>query len=1044
MKKILDSLFSMQLTLVLLLMFAISAGVATFIENDFGTTAAKIAIYNATWFEILLLVLTVNLCGSLIENKMWQKKKYTLFLFHISFIIILVGSGITRYYGYEGMMHIREGSASDQFTSNKTYISALFNKEGQSFVKRKSVLLAGNDRQKPGFSLDTDVSSIDIKMLDFVPNAAMVLTKVPDGEPIISMMVVSEMGNESVVLRQNESMTRGNSSISFDDEAAENAIQINLENGKLFISAPSKLVLMNMAAQKSDTIAAGQKVEFVAMQLYAFGGNRIVLRQFEESASLRPVPSNQQNQGNGMDAMLLEVSTDEQTSEVVVWGKKGIIGDFKPLEINGETIKLSYGSIPIQLPFAIKLNKFILDRYPGSNSPSSYASEVTLLDEANNYELDFRIYMNHILNYKGYRFYQSSYDTDELGTVLSVNHDGLGTIVSYIGYALMALGMVLSLVSRKTRFRKVLNMISKTREKRTSLLSSLLFIGLIVPSIAFSQAETTQVNGVEVSVVDKDHADEFGHLIVLSTNGRLEPMNTLSNKILRKFTGKSSFEGLNSDQVFIGIFSDPATWQTVPLIKIKNADLRKLLNINGKYASFSDFFNFDQRNSYKLGAYVDEAHQKKTMDQTKFDKEVIKADEKVNIFYMVYSGNFLSLFPTSYTAKAQWYNPNDKVEGLSREDSLFVTNVISMYVESLSAAYVDGNYTTADDMVNAINMYQLKYASEVLPTEQKTNIEILSNKANIFERLFKFYGLFGILFLLILFLNLVSPKFKIGLLQKTIIGFLLIAFIFQTLGLAARWYIAGHAPLSNGYESMIFLSWAVMLAGFLLARRSNIALAATTVLASLILFVAHLNWMNPEVTNLVPVLKSVWLTIHVAIIVSSYGFLGLGMVLGLFNLLLMIFQNKKNLESFNLTIKEISLTSEATLTIGLYMISIGTFLGGVWANESWGRYWGWDPKETWALVTILVYAFIIHLNFIPGVVGRYLFNALSVVGFSSVLMTYFGVNYYLSGLHSYAAGDPVPIPMFVYYTIAGLALILILAYINNFKMGQLIKKGKRV
>jgi len=195
--------------------------------------------------------------------------------------------------------------------------------------------------------------------------------------------------------------------------------------------------------------------------------------------------------------------------------------------------------------------------------------------------------------------------------------------------------------------------------------------------------------------------------------------------------------------------------------------------------------------------------------------------------------------------------------------------------------------------------------------------------------------------------------------------------------------------------------------------------------------------MNPEVTNLVPVLKSIWLTIHVAIITSSYGFLGLGAILGLFNLMLMIFQNKKNLHSFDLTIKEISLTSEATMTIGLYMLTIGTFLGAVWANESWGRYWGWDPKETWALVTVLVYAVIIHLNFIPGVMGRYLFNTLSVLGFSSVLMTYFGVNYYLSGLHSYAAGDPVPVPTFVYYTIFILIVILVLAFIKQSKMNKL-------
>ncbi len=907
----------MQLTVVLLMLFALAAGVATFIENDFGTIAAKVAVYSATWFEILLMFLTINLCGSLVVNRIWQRKKYAQFLFHIAFIVMLIGSTITRYYGFEGMMHIREGSTSNKMISNKTYISAVFTKDGQDLVKRKSVLLAGNSKQRPGFSINTTNRSIDIKTLKYTPS----------------------------------------------------------------------------------------------------------------------------NKGNKMDALVLEVATGNKAVEVVVHGNKGVVGDFKPVEVDGEVIKLSYGSKFISLPFGIRLNDFILDTYAGTKSPSSYASEVTLIDEKNNHQFDFRIFMNHILNYKGYRFYQSFYDQDELGTILSVNHDGLGTIISYIGYALMTLGMVLALISRKTRFRKVLKMISETRKKRTGILSSMILIGLIVPTMTYSQPQ--QVNGVRVNVVDKDHANEFGKLIVLSTNGRLEPMNTFSNKILRKLSGKSTLEGLNSDQVFIGIISQPELWQNVPMIKVNNKDLRDLLNIRGKYASFSDFFNFGQRNSYRLAKYVDDAFKKKSMNQTKFDKEVIKADEKVNIFYLLYSGNFLRFFPSSYDPKAQWYNPNDKVEGISREDSLFIKNVISMYAEALMAAYQDDNFNPASRMVNAISKYQKKYAVELLPAEQKTSIEILSNKADVFERLFKFYGLFGILFLLIIFLNLVFPKFKIGILRNVIIGILLISFIFQTLGLAARWYISGHAPLSNGYESMIFLSWATMLAGFLLARRSAIALAATTVLASLILFVAHLNWMNPEVTNLVPVLKSIWLTIHVAVIISSYGFLGLGMVLGLFNLLLMIFQNKKNLESFNLTIKEISLTSEATMTIGLYMIAIGTFLGGVWANESWGRYWGWDPKETWALVTVLVYAVIVHLNFIPGLVGRYFFNAMSVVGFSSVLMTYFGVNYYLSGLHSYAAGDPVPIPDFVYYTIAALVVILILAYINNSKMNQLMNKEKR-
>ena len=115
------------------------------------------------------------------------------------------------------------------------------------------------------------------------------------------------------------------------------------------------------------------------------------------------------------------------------------------------------------------------------------------------------------------------------------------------------------------------------------------------------------------------------------------------------------------------------------------------------------------------------------------------------------------------------------------------------------------------------------------------------------------------------------------------------------------------------------------------------------------------------------------------------------------------------------------------------MLTIGTFLGGVWANESWGRYWGWDPKETWALVSVLVYVFILHMRLIPALAGFYIFNLASLIGIWSIIMTYFGVNYYLSGLHSYAAGDPMPIPSFVYYLIG---LTIVTAILAKFKFNR--------
>jgi cytochrome c-type biogenesis protein CcsB len=941
---------------------------------------------------------------------------------------------------FEGMMHIREGQASSQIVSANSYISASYDNGSVVFKNQQKVLMSGYRMQAPDFTLKTTDGDFSIQTEAFIPNASLVISPVNNGQPIVSLFSMTQFGRQTMVLKDGEIKSLGDFNIGLN-ALNSNPIDLNLyvENDSILISATDTIFITSMGSEVSGFIAPGTSAIFQPMQLYVIGENRIVLRSFEPSGDLRPVSADgHMQQGSGIDAVILKIKHNNTETQSYALGSRGLVGDKHSVEIDGKTLQLSYGAIPYGIPFEIKLNKFILDRYPGSKSPSSYASEVTLIDREKGEEFDYRIFMNHILNYRGYRFYQSSYDTDEKGTVLSVNHDGLGTIISYIGYALMTLGMILALMMKKTRFRYILNRITETRKKKLKMLSAILLLVAMMPLQGLVAQEKLVINGIAVDVIDEDHAARFGELIVLGPNNRLEPMNTLTGKFLRKFNGKSTFEGLTSDQVFLGIVSDLPTWQAIPLFKIGNKTLRDQLGIRGKYASFQDFFNFSQQNSYILSEAVNQAHQKKSMDQSKYDKEVISADEKVNIFYLIYTYNYMKLFPKTTDPAGQWFAPEDQVTGMPENDSNFVKNVIPMYAEILQNASISGDYASADEMVLAIDMYQQKYAADILPSERKQSIEILNNKLEIFEKLYKYYGMLGLLFLFVLFGNLVSPKFKIGIIKNVIIVILAGLFVFQTFGIGARWYISGHAPLSNGYESMIFIAWATMLGGFLLMRRSTIALAATTVLASLTLFVAHLNWMNPEVTNLVPVLKSVWLTIHVAIITSSYGFLGMGMILGLFNLFLMIFQNKSNLERFNLTIREISFTAEATITIGLYMLTIGTFLGGVWANESWGRYWGWDPKETWALVTILVYAFIIHLNFIPGVMGRYIFNALAVVGFSSVLMTYFGVNYYLSGLHSYAAGDPVPIPVFVYYTIAILAVVLIFAYINNFKMKTLM------
>lgn len=1029
----------MQLTVVLLLMFAISIAIATFIENDYGSAASKVAVYNAVWFEIMLVFLAINLVGSLIVHNVWKRKKYVTFFMHLSFVVILIGAAITRYIGYEGMMHIREGESTSIMLSDNTYITAKWKNNGEEQVATHKVLLSGFGIKASPFEIETGSESVVVKAVGFVPNAAAAVTPIENGEPVVSIFALTNIGRQTLMLREGDQEQLENLTISFGELEGKRGLSLSIKDGSLFFTATDTVFLTGMNSQTSDTIPANVMTPFLSMQFYNIGNLRLVLRSFEMSGGIVPVPTSGADEGSGLDAVVLKVTHNMLEENVIVWGKRGLIG--KEARVKGfdrGELLLSFGSRAVELPFKLKLNKFILDRYPGSNSPSSYASEITLIDEERSISYNFRIFMNNILTHRGYRFYQSSYDSDEKGTILSVNHDAPGTAITYIGYAMMTLAMILMLITRRTRLKYLLKAITETRLKKSKLISALLLFLLIPATSLFAQhMPAGTLKNAPLNVVDKDHAAKFGRLTVLGAGGRLEPMNTLNSKVLRKISGKSTFRGMNPDQAMLGIMSEAQQWQHVPVIKVKNKEIRRLLNIEGSYAAYADFFDLNSQHSYKLSNHVNQAYRKNPFDQSQFDKDIVSIDEKLNILYTALSGGYLKLFPDINNPAEKWYLPGEPIANFPEADSNFVKNIIPVYLESLAEANKTGDYSQVNEFVDAIGTFQRKFAGEIIASEKKMNVEILYNKVEIFERLYKYYGMFGMIFLIILFFNLVNPRLKIGIAKNLIIGILFLFFVFQTLGLAARWYVSGHAPLSNGYESMIYIGWATMFAGFLFVRKSSIALAATSVLASLTLFVAHLNWMNPEITNLVPVLKSVWLTIHVGVITASYGFMGLVMIMGIFNLLLMIFQNKKNFATFHLTIKEITLTIELSMTIGLYLLTIGSFLGGIWANESWGRYWGWDPKETWSLVTILVYTIILHLGYIPGIMGRYLFNAFSVIGFSSVMMTYFGVNYYLAGLHSYAGGDPVPVPTFVYYTLAILFIILLMAFVNNQKMKPL-------
>ena len=372
-----------------------------------------------------------------------------------------------------------------------------------------------------------------------------------------------------------------------------------------------------------------------------------------------------------------------------------------------------------------------------------------------------------------------------------------------------------------------------------------------------------------------------------------------------------------------------------------------------------------------------------------------------------------------------------------------IKTALPVYFSELTKGSESKNFMLANTMLSGLEDYQKKYGSEVRPSDEKINSEILYNKYDIFKKLFLLYMMVGCLMLIFVILNIFFNK---KILKLIINGFhvsVVILFFIHTFGLIVRWYISGHAPWSNAYESMIYVAWATMFFCLLIGKSyskpiftfayfsklifglfsskedsSKLTVASGTFVASMILMIAYSSWVDPEIANLVPVLNSFWLMIHVAVIVASYGPFTLGMVLGLVALILMLCTNDKNKELMTLHLKEITYINELALTVGLVMLTIGTFLGGQWANESWGRYWGYDAKETWALISIMVYAFVIHARFVPALRGLFAFNFMSVLAYASILMTYFGVNFHLTGLHSYASGEKQNVIIYMYTAIA--------------------------
>ena len=1014
-----------------MILFAVAIGVATFIENDFGTSAAQKLIFKARWFELLLLLFSISIVVNILRFRMIQNRKWAVLTFHASVLVILLGAAVTRYFGFEGIMHIREDSTSNSFISADTYLQFEAKQGGKTYRFDEPVLFAtlGKNRFHETYQIGSDV--IDVKVEDFIPNPENVLEPDPEGDAILKVVVAGNNGREEYYLKDKEYKNLNGTWFNFGNAEQPQAINIYYRNDSLVFKTPEVLARMQMATQKRDTVYPGAYQPLMMRSLHSNDKINFVIGDFSPSASMVMKSTDRKLKNESIAAVKLNVSINGEQSTVHVYGAKGMEGMPQRVAGGKTQLAIAYGAKKMRLPFSIRLRDFILDKYPGTNSASSYASEVTLIDEGNNVRRDQRIYMNNILDYRGYRFFQSSFDQDELGTVLSVNHDFWGTWISYTGYFLLTIGMVMTFFSRKSRFREISKKLKDMQVTEKPVIAGLaLLMMLMLPSRSIAD----NINEGRLHLISKEHAAAFGRLQVQDHKGRIKPMNTLSSEVLRKISRKETLFGLTPDQILLGMTLFPEEWTEQAIIKIgDHEELKAIIDVDGELATFNDFFSASGQ--YLLKDQVRRAYSLQPIDRSLFDKEIMKIDERVNICNMIFNGSIARIYPVPGHPDQLWLSAAD----VNRHGSqVEVDEFIKRFFPAYAATLIDGvetqNWKPADQQIVALQQYQQKNGGDIVISQRQVDMEILLNKMNVFSRLSKWYGLLGLGFLILFFTKVFAPRINMKWPHRIGLSLLAICFLAHTVGLALRWYVSGRAPWSNGYESMIYIGFTTVLAGLIFARKSLGGLTATSILASTILMVAGLSWLDPEITPLVPVLKSYWLTIHVSMEAGSYGFLMLGAIIGLLNLVLMIFLTENNKPRLSRMIREMTYVSEMTLIGGLFMISIGTYLGGIWANESWGRYWGWDAKETWALVTTLVYAFILHMRFIPGLRGPYAFSVASLFGFASVMMTYFGVNYYLSGLHSYAAGDPVPIPPSVYYTAAAFTAISLLGYLKYRKI----------
>ena len=638
-----------------------------------------------------------------------------------------------------------------------------------------------------------------------------------------------------------------------------------------------------------------------------------------------------------------------------------------------------------KLPFSLCLQKFEAKMHDGTNAVADYSSKFTVIDGDDKSEGE--VSMNNIYSHRSYRLYQSSYDEDGKGSVLAINADPYGIPVTYTGYALLFISLVWMLFDPKGGYRKLLK---SPLLKKGALMTALI---LSMGNIQTLHAESATGN-LQNAVLPKETAEKFGELHILY-NDRICPVQTFALDFCKKIYGARSYQGLTAEQVLSGWVFYGNTWANEPFIKIKSGEMKTAMNLPD-YASLNTFFNREM-GGYTIGQYVQEYY---NGQQDKFHQQAADIDGKIQIIMELREGISLKVLPYTFTKNVKatkdhsfikagtttWFSPVDKLpQAVEHQHALYIRNVFSLLNGDVKA----GNTSRVNEFFVKMKKYQEVSSGNSLPTATQYKAERINNAFPFATILFMANLTLGFIALFYTIYRMTKKK-EIKVLNIALPVLLGVSFLALTFGLALRWIISGNVPMSNGYESMLTVAWFVMLISILMQLRIRIVMVFGFLISGFFLLVSHINQMDPAIGQMMPVLNSPLLSIHVSIIMMSYALLSLTFICGIMGICL---------RSHG---EELQALSRIFLYPALTTMGFGIFIGAIWANVSWGNYWSWDSKETWALITFMIYAVVVHTQSLPVFRKPLVYHIYITLAFLSIAMTYFGVNYFLTGMHSYA------------------------------------------